>query len=338
MLRRKTAFILYLALGICTTACKKETRIEKITDEGYYTRLANIINDNSGLSNFNSFLQTVQGNVPDTLLLAGPYTVIAPDNPAFFILYSSNGYDTIGVHRNSLSAPYFVLNGDISLKQLPIGTNQEFTTISGQKVWVSKWRNGNDTVTGVNGTRVNTADVPGSNGRINVVNRTYMKYSGDNCVMGVNSVYNLSFFAAALQRCHYDDSLKTGGPYTVLAPDNTAFVNRGFATMDSVLRTDPAVLKDLVKGHILTQRKFLLDMEMDRTTNDTMRYTNVAGDIVRAVLIPDTRFPTSDPRAKRILFVGSKESYAAPTRFDVYNTTYPCGNGTVIMIEKVLKQ
>ena len=338
MLRKKTVVILYTALCVGGFACKKETRIEKVDNPGYYSRVTNIVNDNAGLSLFKDYLNRDKNQLSDMLLQPGPFTVMAPDNSAFLILIRNfYGYDT-AASRSYVSMPYCIVNGLASLKQLPIGQNQELTTITGNKLWVSKWLTGSDTVIGVNGAKVSVADAPASNGLINVLNRVYASYGGDDCMAAVNSQYNLSYFAAALQRSHWDDSLRKGGPYTVLAPDNTAFINRGFATMDSVLRTNPDTLAVLLKGHILPQRKFLLDVEMDRTTTDTIRYTALTGNVVRAVLIPDTRLTILDARAKRIVFLGKKESYSAPTRTAFYNYTWPCGNGVVLTIDKVLIQ
>ena len=336
MLCRKIFFFLCTSVCLGGIACKKETRIEKVDNPGYYSRVSNIINDNAGLSLFKDYLGRDKNQLSDLLLQPGPFTVMAPDNSAFLILIRNYySYDTIA-SRNYVSMPYFIVNGLSSLKQLPIGQNQALTSITGNKLWVSKWLTGSDTVIGVNGARVSVADAPASNGFINVMNRVYASYGGDDCVAAVNSQYNLSFFAAALQRSHWDDSLKAGGPYTVLAPDNTAFINKGFTTMDSVMRTNPDTLALLLKGHILPLRKFLLDVEMDRTVNDTVRYTALTGDVVRAVLIPDTRLTLLDARAKRVVFLGKKESYSVPTRNTFFNNTWPCGNGVVLSIDKVL--
>jgi uncharacterized surface protein with fasciclin (FAS1) repeats len=336
MLRRKIFFFLYTAVCLGGMACKKETKIEKVTDDGYFGRAGNIINDNASLSSFNYFLRGYPGQLVDTLLQPGPYTVMAPANTAFSIQISQFTYDTVSL-RNALAMPYFVLNGQLPLKQLPVGLNQELTTMTGNKIWVSKWANGSDTVITVNGARVSTVDAPVTNGLLNVLNRTYLAYAGNDCTAPVFNRYNLSFFAAALQRCHWDDSLRSGGPYTVLAPDNTAFINRGFPNMDSVLHTSIDTLARLVKAHVLKNRKFFYDFEMDRVTNDTLYYS-LNNDLVRTVLITDTRFTTYDPLAKRIVFLGKNDVYSAPTRFDLYSLAYPCGNGTVLTIDKVLKQ
>jgi len=54
---------------------------------------------------------------------------------------------------------------------------------------------------------------------------------------------------AAVKAAGLDSTLKTGGPYTIFAPNNVAFTNLG-AKGDSLLK-DPVKASALLKGHIV---------------------------------------------------------------------------------------
>jgi uncharacterized surface protein with fasciclin (FAS1) repeats len=55
----------------------------------------------------------------------------------------------------------------------------------------------------------------------------------------------------AVKTAKLDSTLKTGGPYTIFAPNNIAFSNLAPGKLDSLMK-DPAKLATLLKGHIVT--------------------------------------------------------------------------------------
>ncbi|MBN9297321.1 MAG: fasciclin domain-containing protein [Filimonas sp.] len=64
--------------------------------------------------------------------------------------------------------------------------------------------------------------------------------------------FNFSFFNAALKRTAYGKLLMQDGPYTVLLPDNNAFMKAGYGTADRVLTESATVLNQMVPYHILS--------------------------------------------------------------------------------------
>ena len=56
---------------------------------------------------------------------------------------------------------------------------------------------------------------------------------------------------AAVKTAKLDSVLKTGGPYTIFAPNNIAFSNLAPGKQDSLLK-DPVKLATLLKGHVVT--------------------------------------------------------------------------------------
>ncbi|NIG56740.1 fasciclin domain-containing protein [Chitinophaga sp. Cy-1792] len=63
--------------------------------------------------------------------------------------------------------------------------------------------------------------------------------------------FNFSAFSTALGRTNYKNQLLNDGPYTVLIPDNNAFITAGYSTDQSVLKESSSVLSNLVAYHIV---------------------------------------------------------------------------------------
>ncbi|WP_436490556.1 fasciclin domain-containing protein [Chitinophaga sp. ARDCPP14] len=63
--------------------------------------------------------------------------------------------------------------------------------------------------------------------------------------------FNFSSFNTALGRTGYRKVLAQAGPYTVMVPDNNAFVKAGYATNQQVLTQSAAILNNLVSYHIV---------------------------------------------------------------------------------------
>lgn len=59
--------------------------------------------------------------------------------------------------------------------------------------------------------------------------------------------------AAAVKTAGLDTVLKTGGPYTIFAPNNAAFNKLPAGTLEGLTK-DPAKLSAFLKGHIVTGR------------------------------------------------------------------------------------
>lgn len=63
--------------------------------------------------------------------------------------------------------------------------------------------------------------------------------------------FNFSSFNTALGRTSYRAVLAQEGPYTVMIPDNNAFIKAGYASNQDVLTESANVLNDLVSYHIV---------------------------------------------------------------------------------------
>lgn len=67
-----------------------------------------------------------------------------------------------------------------------------------------------------------------------------------------DNVFNFSYFNTVLQRTGYVKKLAGVGPYTVLVPDNNAFIKAGYNTNDDILTESPAVLASIASYHIIS--------------------------------------------------------------------------------------
>lgn len=63
--------------------------------------------------------------------------------------------------------------------------------------------------------------------------------------------FNFSFFSTALGRTGYRSTLAGPGPYTVMIPDNNAFIKAGYDNEQAVLTESGAVLNTLLSYHIV---------------------------------------------------------------------------------------
>jgi uncharacterized surface protein with fasciclin (FAS1) repeats len=67
--------------------------------------------------------------------------------------------------------------------------------------------------------------------------------------LGSNPDYSTAL--SAVKTAGLDSSLKTGGPYTIFAPNNAAFSGLPPAKLDSLMK-DPTKLATVLKGHVVT--------------------------------------------------------------------------------------
>jgi len=102
-----------------------------------------------------------------------------------------------------------------------------------------------------------------------------------------------NFFYAALLRAKADTFFSQGGPFTVFAPNNDAFIRAGF-TMDKINTTDPEELSRIITFNILPGRlgsselvgflrSFPVALNAERRPNITKNYYGVFYNGARAI-------------------------------------------------------
>lgn len=76
----------------------------------------------------------------------------------------------------------------------------------------------------------------------------------------IRNNYDLSLFAAAIEKAGMTEELNGKGPFTVLAPNNAAFYEMGIQHAEDFDRLQPDSLKRMVRYHILDRKLLIADI------------------------------------------------------------------------------
>jgi len=90
----------------------------------------------------------------------------------------------------------------------------------------------------------------------------------------VKNNYDLSLFAAAIEKTGIAQQLNGAGPFTILAPSNAAFNIIGINRPADLDKMNPDTLKFLVQRHILNERLLIQDIPVNGID---VRYRTLAG-------------------------------------------------------------
>lgn len=269
--------LLGVLLAAMLGACHKDNGGGSVTppqyNKDYYGRQAFVIALGSSYQYYDSALK--KSGYIDTLAGPGPYTTFLLTNNA---VGAWNGQ--IPANINFLLSS-LILSGDHSLKGLPFGRNQRFTTLAGNHIYVSKYPSGTDSATYVvNGTPVFAADISSTNGHINVIDKAYPNLEQSSSILAyIQSSKELTFVALALKRTGLDKLLAdTSAVWTVLAPVDAAFrksADSDLNNYDGMLRADTAKLSRLLRYHILSDRTFYNEFIQQLGSSDSLAITPI---------------------------------------------------------------
>ena len=197
----------------------------------------------------------------DDNLSGGEFTVFAPTDEAFNELPDGTISTLLNEDgRRTLSGilTYHVVQGAVFADDLP-ERRIEVKTLAGDTLVVE--RDG-DEVT-VNGTPVIAADVRASNGVVHVIGSVLSpddkpeathSTSAANQSIGdlLDGADNLSTLRTAVRAAGFNDSVRNGGPYTVLAPTDEAFDALPEGTLNSLLNhSNVDSLRSVLRLHFI---------------------------------------------------------------------------------------
>lgn len=268
--------ILFFATICLLFSCKKDDNKPSGTNKDN-NKLLYVIEDNKfNFSLFNTALTIT--NLNTVLLEQGPYTVLIPDNNAF----QKSGYATdqdVAKEKGTVlmnMVKYHMLKGLWQLDKLPFRFNQPVTTTSGTQLFITHWVLNQDTIITINGTKVTAQNLPASNGLVQVINSILNPLTQDKLSTAIAAEPTLTYFNAALQRAGMKDLLQGDGPLTVFAPNNNAFIAAGFPTTDSIIQTNPDLLRNMLRFHMLANRRFVYDyvLSTDNTNKSLQNMLN----------------------------------------------------------------
>ena len=196
----------------------------------------------------------VEANLAATLSGPGPFTVLAPTDEAFAEFLSDNGWTTVqDIPDEALTQTLLnhVISGTVTSTDLT-GMGRGYTNTLADGPSNNKISLLFDTNNGVvfnNGAEVTVADVEASNGIVHVVDKVItLPTVVDHAVNNTN----YSNLVAALGAADGDlvNVLSGTGPFTVLAPDDTAFAT--FLDGAALADVDTAVLSQVLLNHVIS--------------------------------------------------------------------------------------
>ena len=344
-------------------SCTKTVHAVNGKDSTYYGRLSFVIGNNATFSYYDSAL--THTGLLDTLSQAGPFTLLVPNNDAFagYLAFGNSIPDLnalifdIGLQGLPAYTGYDIVRGRYDLRSLPLESNMELTSVSGGKVYLTRYLSGTDTITTVNGLRLISLDNAASNGELDVMSASVPAPEVYGTVwQQLQTDTNYSYFVAAAERVHLDSVLTGPGPLTVLAPNNQAFqqlgnfgLNAGINTssLDSVLAADPVRLRQIISYHILPGRFFMNDFLRTQLPGDTLLLNTVNGETLPFFGATGSPPPFMDGTVDPTFYGNGNNGQGAGVYHYISgcyaNSCYfskeqdfPAGNGVVHMMANVL--
>jgi uncharacterized surface protein with fasciclin (FAS1) repeats len=280
--------------AVCVApACKKSNNTGSagtVLDSTYFGRLPFVVHDNYTYSLYYAALKAT--GYTDTLgQSAGPFTILVPNNDAMqksgYVYNNNSGVNYfLQVVDPTLSqyVRYYILPGAHYLRSLPLGANQQITTLLGTPVYVTRYLSGTDTLTTINGSLVVASDLPATNGLVDVLSSVPEPQTTTSIWQRMEKDPTLAFFVTAIQRAGLQSLFEApDSAFTVLAPSNIAFsqiytaINHTISMVspDSILAADPAQLRLIVLEHVLRGIRFTSDFvqQAGLFVSDSLRLT-----------------------------------------------------------------
>ncbi|KAI9452625.1 FAS1 domain-containing protein [Russula earlei] len=269
-----------LLLQSCTKDTAPKNTQVKNQDFG---RLTYVVQDNYTFSLFYQGLMA--SGYGDTLANnAGPYTIFVPNNNAmttsrFSFQSDTTNYFLIASNPSTKEyVRYLIVPGKIVLANLPIANNQLFTTLAGTPIYISKYKNGSDTVITVNGVPVIAMDQTASNGLMNVISEVPQPQVFNSLWQQMLANSMLTWFTTAIQRAGMQTFFDTAKNITVLAPGADAFSGISYknfpaiGTLDQLKVADTAALRKMIYCSILRGTFFTNDFDRNTTSTPYTTY------------------------------------------------------------------
>lgn len=317
-----------LAVSALLAGCSKD---EEPAENIYNTRgIAAAINNNFSLT---LFAWTVQATNHTALLTqSGPFMVLAPSNTAL----NAIGIKTQQNISNAITdlammVPYHIYPQSLPLDSLPIRFNQEFRMKNNLTLYISRWQNTRDTATTVNGVRLEGKGLKTTNGLIYVVEKVLRPTVAGNLQDVVGGDARLTFFNAAVQRSGLTSLVTSSEEHTVFAPVNDAFIKIGIKSTDSIYKMEPAVLQQMLQGHVVAARRFLYDY---------IALADVAGNEYGETMIDNTAMRVrlqADSRLGRFKVASLQKTTAGVSRSATFlGEDVTASNGVVHLINTIL--
>ena len=215
---------LMMVAVVVLASCKKDETEDMTPTPTPMPQEKNIVETAQSLPQFSILVDAVvKAGLVDALSAVGPYTVFAPTNDAFEMLFDQLGVQGIEDLTAEQLTPillYHVVNAKVLAADVKSGYIPTLNTTAPGNNAVLILADAGKGVELNGGTNVTTADVLASNGVIHVIDKVLLPTDVVDIAIQ-NS--NFSILVEAVLKAGLVDALKADGPFTVFAPTNAAF-------------------------------------------------------------------------------------------------------------------
>lgn len=199
--------------------------------------------------NLSLFVQAIDhAGLRQALSDQGPFTIFAPNDEAFREALRFLGASSIqNIPRDNLAAllVYHVIPGRILANQIPAGEINTFL----ENVVLNISRTGSNIVLN-DSIQIISRDIEARNGMIHEIDKVLFPPS--NSILDVIENNGFTSLLNAVLEADLDEELANGGPFTLFAPNNTAFTR--FLNDNKLSSAELLALpnlEDIIKNHLL---------------------------------------------------------------------------------------
>ncbi len=240
---KRSLLLLLLAGAISGEFSCQKKNIQYIPDRTSAFDILSIMKVNF---DFSLFYYAIQKTGQDTLFDSSRrYTVLLPDNNAFSYIGITTTDDLDRIDPDSLKqmVRLHLLPIVVSSTDIPQTINSSYKSVDGRTLYFTN--DGSGPIR-VNGHTLVSVDTKASNGVIHVISSPLpIPYPSVKTFLLANPAY--SYFTLGLRKFGLLDQLDSAGPFTLLAPLNSAFLSEGIDA-DSIGKMDSLHFKKYLFG------------------------------------------------------------------------------------------
>ena len=253
---KNKSWLVSLFIGFCLigglVSCTDEEEVRPKT-------VADVIINEPRFSIFESILK--QAGMSDALK-SGRFTIFAPNDEAFkkMSINDPTQVNTLSVDSLRAICQYLILDGIFKAEDFKVGENVAVKSLGGGNLFISKSSGSFK----VNMANVVTSDLLTDNGVVHELDHVPSS-ANESIIEWIGNNPSFSFFSAAATKAAAANPtlimqmMSDASKFTVFVPDNQAFINAGFPTIQSVTDLDSHVLLSVVGNHILEGAQFTTD-------------------------------------------------------------------------------
>lgn len=218
------ALAMMLVALVFLSSCNKDDDDNNVTPMPTTEAEKNIVETAMADSQFSILVDAiVKAGLVDALSAEGPFTVFAPTNDAFNMLFGElgiSGVEDLTAEQLKPILLYHVVGSKVMAADVTTGYVPTLNQSAPGSNSVMVYTNAAKGVQLNNGSNVIAADVMASNGIIHVIDKVLLPVDVVDIAIQ-NS--NFSILVEAVAKAGLVEALKAEGPFTVFAPTNAAF-------------------------------------------------------------------------------------------------------------------